>query len=246
VVAKLVGCAMRVSRFPDPREATVEGVVAVGGDLQVETLLDAYAHGIFPWPQEGYPLLWFSPAERGIIDLRSELRAPERFLRTWQRAVLGAEVEIRVNSAFREVMESCRDAQRPGQAGTWILPPMLPAYVRLHELGAAHCVEAWRGQQLIGGVYGVWVDGVFSGESMFHRERDAGKLALWALLLKLREAGCAFLDVQMVTPVVESFGGVLWPREKYLGELAAAQLAWREGKIRCEWKKGVWSPSATN
>lgn len=241
-----MGFVMPASRFPDPREATVEGVVAVGGDLQEETLVDAYSNGIFPWPQAGYPLLWFSPPERGIIDLRVEPRAPERFLRTWKRVVDGGEVEIRVNSAFREVMESCRDAQRPGQAGTWILPPMLPAYLRMAERGAAHSFEAWRGGQLVGGVYGVWVNGVFSGESMFHRERDAGKLALWALLLHLRSSGCAFLDVQMVTPVVESFGGVLWPREKYLSELAASQKAWREGEVRCEWKKGVWSPSATN
>jgi leucyl/phenylalanyl-tRNA--protein transferase len=237
---------MPASRFPNPRETTAEGVVAIGGDLQVETLIDAYKHGIFPWPQEGYPLLWFSPEERGVIDLRGELQAPERFRRTWKRAVLSGEVRILVNSAFREVTESCRDAQRPGQVGTWILPPMLPAYLRLHERGAAHSIEAWRDDRLIGGVYGVWVDGVFSGESMFHRERDAGKLALWALLLHLRAAGCAFMDVQMVTPVVESFGGVLWPREKYLTELAMAQRAWREGNVRCEWKKGAWLPSATN
>lgn len=236
---------MRASRFPDPRLASDEGIVAVGGDLEIETLVDAYTHGIFPWPQEGLPLLWFSPLERGWIDLSKDLRVPSRFERTlskWQRE---GRIEMRVNTAFREVLSHCRVSKRKGQDGTWILPDMVEAYVRLHEHGLAHSIETFIDGRLAGGLYGVFVNGVFSGESMFHTVPDAGKVALLTLLDLLKSAGFEFVDVQMVTPVVASFGGELILRDDYLNRLELAQNRWELGVCRFEWVPGPVSLSLT-
>ncbi|MBK7890480.1 MAG: leucyl/phenylalanyl-tRNA--protein transferase [Bdellovibrionales bacterium] len=231
----------RRSRFPDPRETTVEGIVAAGGDLLPETLIDAYTHGIFPWPQEGMPMLWFSPPERGVIDLSGELKAPSRFLREYSKLIESGSIEVRADTAFDEVIESCRVAARQGQQGTWILGPMVDAYRRLHELDVAHSIEVWEDGELVGGLYGVFLRGVFSGESMFHRRPNRGKIALWALMQKLKAAQLPFLDVQMVTPVVASFGGVLISRDEYLRRLQDAQTRWEKGAWRFEWAKGPWS-----
>ncbi|MDX9730525.1 MAG: leucyl/phenylalanyl-tRNA--protein transferase [Bdellovibrionales bacterium] len=238
---------MRVSRFPDPREAGEEGIVAVGGDLDVETLVDAYTHGIFPWPQEGLPMLWFSPKERGVIDLREELRASASFLRrlrAWKFESLGhpGRLEVRIDTAFADVMRACQAASRPGQNGTWILPEMVEAYERLHRAGLAHSVETYLDGELVGGLYGVFVRGVFSGESMFHKVADAGKVALWTLLELQKKAGFLFIDVQMVTPVVASFGGKLISRDDYLKELELAHDRWDRKVCRFEWVKGPVLP----
>lgn len=230
----------RRSRFPNPREASPEGIVAVGGDLSAETLIDAYSHGIFPWPQEGLPLLWFSPEERGVIEL-SEVVAPERFLRTvasWQRR---GRLVVKIDSAFSPVLRACRVASRKGQDGTWILPEMETAYAQLHKLGIAHSFETYLDGELVGGLYGVFLRGVFSGESMFHTKTDAGKVALWAALEFFRRQGAEFIDVQMVTPVVSAFGGKLIPREEYLCKLELAQKRWDRGLCRFEWVKGPLS-----
>lgn len=231
----------RRSRFPDPRETTAEGIVAAGGDLLPETLIDAYTHGIFPWPQEGLPMLWFSPPERGVIDLSGELKAPSRFLREYSKLVDAGLIEVRADTAFDEVIESCRAAARAGQQGTWILQPMVDAYRRLFELDVAHSIEVWENGELVGGLYGVFLRGVFSGESMFHRRPNRGKIALWALMQRLRAANLPFLDVQMVTPVVASFGGHLIARDEYLVRLQNAQKLWEKGAWRFEWAKGPWS-----
>ncbi len=229
---------MRASRFPDPHLASQEGIVAVGGDLHVETLVDAYTHGIFPWPQEGLPMLWFSPEERGWIDLRKDIPIPSRFARKLEKWKRERRLEVRVDTAFREVISHCRLSKRKGQDGTWILPQMLEAYVSLFEKGLAHSVETWIDGELAGGLYGVFIGGIFSGESMFHTVPDAGKVALLTTLQMLKSGGIEFVDVQMVTPIVASFGGELIFRDDYLNKLDLAQKRWEREECRFEWVRG--------
>jgi leucyl/phenylalanyl-tRNA---protein transferase len=204
--------------FPDPRAAGRDGLLCVGGDLQVDTLLSAYAQGIFPWPQEGLPLLWFSPWERGVLDF-DEIHWPKRFLRE-----LAAHKPYRMtfNKAFREVIRHCALVPRMHERGTWILPELERAYIEFHEAGHAHSVECWLGDELVGGLYGVCVQGVFSGESMFHKASGASKRCLYALIEELKSSGFKWLDIQMVTPVLESFGGKYISREEFLSRLNEA------------------------
>ncbi len=230
-------------RFPDPRSTTADGLLAVGGSLDVETLCEAYETGIFPWPQEGLPLLWFSPVERGIIDLEKETHWPSRFSRDVRKWLREGRLEIATNTCFEEVIRSCKEASRKGQDGTWILEEMEDAYIEMHRRGFAHSVEVFFDGDLAGGLYGVFIKGVFSGESMFHRKSDAGKVALAFLIEELRSAGFGFVDVQMVTPVVASFGGVLISREDYLMRLELAQKRWELGVCRYEWARGPVSLS---
>lgn len=212
--------------FPDPRGAMAEGLVAIGGTLDVGTLYHAYSRGIFPWPQSGLPMLWFSPEKRGVL-MFDELHVPRRW-----RSTLKTHEGLRFsrNEAFREVVEACREQPRPGQDGTWILPEMIEAYVNFASAGFAHSFEVWRGERLVGGLYGVLIEGAFSGESMFHRESDASKRALLYAVETLRAEGMAWMDTQMVTPVVESFGGKLIPREAYLRLLRETQRKWNSPK----------------
>lgn len=205
------------SRFPDPRTAGEDGLLCVGGSLDVNTLVDAYEHGIFPWPQEDLPLLWFSPAKRGVLDF-TDVHWPKRFL----RELRDDSVQITFNKAFGQVIRECRSIPRRHEQGTWILPAMEKAYNRLHEVGYAHSVEAWRGDRLVGGLYGVFVKGVFSGESMFHHENGASKRCLHRLVERLRESGLEWIDIQMVTPILKTFGGRYVSREEFLLRLDRA------------------------
>jgi leucyl/phenylalanyl-tRNA--protein transferase len=161
-------------RFPDPATAGEDGLVGIGADLEPATLVDAYRRGIFPWPHPGAPLPWFSPDPRGVIPLDGVRRA--RSLRARLRQ---SGWETTVDRAFAAVLAGCSD--RPGpvrEGGTWITGPMRAAYQRLHDLGHAHSLEVWAGAELVGGLYGVAVGGVFTGESMFHLATDASKVAL--------------------------------------------------------------------
>lgn len=230
-------------RFPDPRSAGPDGLVAVGGNLSLDTLCEAYETGIFPWPQEGLPLLWFSPAERGIVDLEKTIEWPTRFSRQLKNWLRSGRLEIRCNTCFKEVIRSCKEASRKGQDGTWILDEMEAAYLEMHRQGFAHSIEVFLEGKLAGGLYGVFLKGVFSGESMFHRESDAGKAALAYLIEDMKIAGCGFVDVQMVTPVVANFGGVLISREDYLLRLELAQNRWERGLCHYEWARGPVSLS---
>ena len=193
--------------FPGPSVADPDGLVAVGADLEPGTLLAAYRQGIFPMPV-GRHLAWWSPDPRGVLPRvhvsRSLARTRRRF-------------EIRVDTAFTAVVDGCADRRRPHG---WITPAIRRAYTRLHDLGWAHSIEAWREGILAGGVYGVQVGGLFAAESMFHRETDASKAALAALGERLGEG--ALLDVQWLTPHLASLGAVEIPREEYLRRLAAA------------------------
>lgn len=208
--------------FPDPRQALSEGLVAIGGRLDVGTLYHAYRRGIFPWPQEGLPMLWFSPEQRGVLFF-NELHVPKSLHRARRRR---RDLRFSVNENFAAVVEACREQKRPGQKGTWILPEMVEAYARFHEAGFALSVEVWKGQELVGGIYGVLVEGAFSGESMFHREPDVSKLALLFLVEELRRRGLRWMDTQMVTPVVAALGGRMMPRREYLFLLRETQEAW--------------------
>lgn len=200
--------------FPDPRRADAEGLVAVGGDFSPERLLLAYRSGIFPWTDD--PITWWSPDPRAIFDLET-FRPP----RSLGRLLRKRPFEITRDRAFRRVMEGCA-APAPGREETWITPAFIAAYTRLHELGHAHSVECWRGNELVGGIYGVSVGGFFAGESMFHRADNASKVALCALIEHLRARRFALFDIQMLTPVTRQLGGIEIPREEYLKRLALA------------------------
>jgi leucyl/phenylalanyl-tRNA---protein transferase len=194
----------------------LDDLVGIGADLEPGTLLEAYRRGLFPMPSgtRGDPMYWFCPVRRGVLPLDGLVVS--RSLRRSCR-----EFEIRIDTAFEEVAEACADPDRPGG---WIDGEIRTAYLRLHELGWAHSVETWRDGRLVGGLYGVAVGGLFAGESMFHRERDASKAALVALVEGLRESYPRerLLDVQWATPHLASLGVVEISREAYLRQLSRA------------------------
>lgn len=205
---------MPIVAFPDPCSASADGIVAVGGDLHPDTLLLAYRQGIFPWPVDGLPLLWFCPAERAILEF-DNLHIP----RSLARARKQTSLRFTIDAAFPAVIRACAQAPRPGQEGTWITLQIVAAYSLLHRLGIAHSVEAWNGQQLVGGIYGVAIDGAFAAESMFYREPNASKLALLHLIEHLRSRGLDWLDTQMLTPHIERLGARTIPRAAFLKKL---------------------------
>jgi leucyl/phenylalanyl-tRNA---protein transferase len=191
-------------------------VVGVGADLSPGTLVDAYRRGIFPWPHPGVPLPWFSPDPRGVIALDGLLVS-----RSLRQRLRRCGWETTVDVAFPAVVQGCAEGR--GTAGTWISPTMARAYLRLHQLGWAHSVEVWDGATLIGGLYGVQVGGVFTGESMFNRVSDASKAALVDLAARFHAAGGRLLDVQLTTDHLLSMGAVDVPRDDFVGVLLAAR-----------------------
>ena len=196
--------------FPDPAQADAEGLLAWGGDLRPERLISGYARGIFPW-YEAEPILWFSPDPRWVLE-------PSRLhvSRSLRLRIREARFELRFDTAFREVIEACAAVPRPGQAGTWITPEMVDAYVALHEKGVAHCVESWRDGQLVGGVYGVSLGAAFFGESMFALETDASKVAFVTLVERLQSFDFRLVDCQVQTDHLTRFGAEAWPRQRFL------------------------------
>jgi leucyl/phenylalanyl-tRNA--protein transferase len=205
---------MAIIQFPDPRTASPEGIVAIGGDLHPESILAAYRQGIFPWPVEKLPLLWFSPPERGVLDL-AELHVPRSLGRAQRRAPF----RFTIDRAFSAVIAACAKSPRPGQHGTWITPAVVTAYSRLHGLGIAHSVEAWCGDRLVGGIYGVDIDGAFAAESMFYVESNASKLAFLHLVEHLAAVGLDWIDIQTLTPHMERLGAKAVGREAFLARL---------------------------
>ncbi len=204
--------------FPDPAEALDEGVLAISDDLRVERLLEAYSFGIFPWPQHGMPTLWFSPPERGVIDFK-DFSVPQSV----QKFIRKADFTISFNRAFAKVIEACAVARRARQKGTWITPSLLKAYIEFHRAGYAHSLEVWSGTELAGGLYGVYVGGVFCGESMFFLKPNASKFALVKLVEFLAARGMTWMDIQMVTPLSKMFGGRYISREEFLQRLEKAK-----------------------
>jgi len=204
--------------FPPPECAHESGLLAVGGRLDPAWLLTAYRAGIFPWPStEVEPMLWFSPDPRCVLA-PSDVRVSRRLARVLRQQ----RFELRMDGDFEAVMRACGEVPRPGQDGTWISPAMIEAYRRLFDMGHAHCLEAWRGGRLVGGIYGVAVGGAFFGESMFHRETDASKVALVELCRRLDTWGYALLDCQVETEHLLSMGAKSVPRERFLRELSEA------------------------
>jgi leucyl/phenylalanyl-tRNA--protein transferase len=208
--------------FPPVETADEDGLLAVGGRLTTQWLLDAYSHGIFPWPAPGYPLLWWSPDPRAIIELDA-LHVSRRL----ERTIRSGRFEITFDRDFAGVMYGCATAQDRGReehrgGGTWITPAMRRAYQRLHELGHAHSVEAWHGGALAGGAYGVSLNAAFFAESMFYRVRDASKVALQHLVRHLRSRGYQLFDIQQLTPHTQRLGAAEVSREEYLRRLDAA------------------------
>jgi leucyl/phenylalanyl-tRNA--protein transferase len=204
-----------MSLFPDPRQSTPEGIVAVGGDLQVSILKEAYSRGIFPWPQEGLPLLWFSPDPRGVLDFE-DFHVPAS-LKKFAKG--HPDWRFTINQALPEVLKACRRQQRPGQEGTWITHDMQEAYIQFFSAGYVKSLECWEQDDLIGGIYGVDVNNVFSGESMFYRKPNASKMCLWKMVEHLQSKGRTWMDIQMLTSVTESMGGKYISRDEFLERL---------------------------
>ncbi|HUH06644.1 MAG TPA: leucyl/phenylalanyl-tRNA--protein transferase [Egibacteraceae bacterium] len=202
------------SRFPDPRDGPPDAPLAQGGDLACDTLIDAYAHGIFPWPS-GDALYWWSPDPRAVLPLDGL-----RVSRSLRRTLASGALRCTLDRAFEGVIAGCAD--RPGDQ-TWITPAMMSAYRRLHDAGHAHSIEVWdRAGQLCGGLYGVALGGAFMGESMFHRVPDASKAALVDLVERLRAGGFSLLDVQLPTPHLASLGAIEMARSAFLDRLGEA------------------------
>jgi leucyl/phenylalanyl-tRNA--protein transferase len=202
-------------RFPAPPELPEGDLVTIGGDLEPSTVINAYRRGIFPMEVTQLPgvLAWWSPDPRGIVPL-DQLRVTRSMRQSARR------FEIRVDTCFDRVIRGCAD---PSREDGWITEPFITAYTRLHELGWAHSIEVFdRGGQLAGGLYGVRVGGLFAGESMFHVQRDASKVALMALVDLMRARGMSLLDVQWHTEHLASLGAVALARGAYFARLADA------------------------
>jgi leucyl/phenylalanyl-tRNA---protein transferase len=201
--------------FPAVETARIEpnGLLCMGGNLEPETILTAYSRGIFPWYSDGQPILWWSPDPRMVL-FPDEFKVSKSLAKT----IRADKFEIRFDSAFAEVMTGCA-APRGRHSGTWILPPMQVAYTRLHEIGFAHSAEAWRGGELVGGLYGIAMGRMFYGESMFARETDASKVAFVAMVEKLKRDGFGLIDCQQETNHLASFGARPIPRKHFTQQL---------------------------
>jgi len=212
--------------FPDPEGANPDGLLAVGGDLRVERLILAYRLGIFPWYGPGYPILWWSPPQRCVIE-------PTRFhvsrsLRRWLRQ---ARFSVTFDQAFPQVIQACAQTRLERHEETWITPEMIDAYSLLHHLGLAHSAEAWQEGELVGGIYGVSLGRAFFGESMFMRVANASKVALATLTQKLAEWQFVMLDCQITNPHLQRLGAQEIPRADFLRRLAEAlTFPTRQGK----------------
>ena len=218
-------------RFPPVELASPEGLLAVGGDLRTERLLEAYRHGIFPWYNDDQPILWWSPDPRAVLF-------PDKLhiSRSLKRKLHLGGFTVTLDTRFRDVMQGCAGPrlQYP-EGGTWITAAMVEAYVTLHELGYAHSVETWREGQLVGGLYGVALGGIFFGESMFTRVPDASKVALVSLMRQLQTWGFRIFDCQQSSRHIKLLGAEEIPRHEFLDHLTdALTLPDRRGRWRLD------------
>ncbi len=202
-------------RFPPVEHALPEGLLAVGGDLGLERLLLAYRNGIFPWYAPGEPILWWSPDPR-LVLLPGSLHVP----RSLRRVLNRGRFRFTLDQAFVAVIHACAADRR--QSGTWLVPEMISAYIRLHQAGYAHSLEVWREGRLAGGLYGVALGRCFFGESMFHRESDASKAGLVHLVRHLEAMGFSLIDCQVTTAHLVRFGARQMPRREFLDRLRRA------------------------
>lgn len=212
--------------FPDPELAEEDGLLGVGGDLSPERLLLAYANGIFPWFSKGEPIMWWSPDPRCVLR-------PEklRISTSLRQALKKKNYEIRFDTCFVDVISHCSAAKRKGQRGTWITREMQEAYILLHELGYAHSTEVFMDGELAGGLYGISIGGMYSGESMFHLRPEASKIALYHLVERLKERGYPLIDCQVTNQHLLSLGAEEMPRKEFLKQVARnrekKELTWR-------------------
>jgi len=204
-------------RFPPVSQANADGLLAVGGDLRPERLLEAYRHGIFPWYSRGQPILWWSPDPRTLL-FPAKLKLTRSLRKTLRRGAF----RVTFDERFSEVMRACADPRDKPPSGTWITPEMLAAYTQLHALGCAHSVEVYQGEELVGGLYGVALGAAFFGESMFSRATDASKVAFAHLVRQLEAWGYALVDCQVASAHLFSLGAEEVPRAEFLAQLAAA------------------------
>lgn len=217
----------RVVIFPDVEDAIEDGLVAVGGDLEIDTLEAAYKKGIFPWPVSvEFPLAWFSPDPRGILDFE-ELHIP----RSFEKFLKKTNYTVTFNKSFNEVIRKCATINRKNQPSTWITPEIIAGYNNLFKEDMAYSVEVWNQDNLIGGLYGVVMGNFVSGESMFSIEPNASKLALHSLIKHLEKKGLTWLDTQMVTSVVENFGGKYISRHEFISRLSKVDWTKEKSKI---------------
>ncbi len=224
--------------LPHPSQALPEGLLAVGGDLSISRLTEAYSKGIFPWYNEGDPVLWWSPDPRMVLDVRNF--CPSHSLRKRLRQIAREEqnpnsrIQVTTDTAFEEVMRACA-APRKSQAGTWISSDIQNAYTKWHRAGVVHSVETWMDGELAGGLYGVNLGGFFFGESMFARRADASKIALAYLLRFLSVRGVTHIDCQQETAHLASLGARPIPRDEFLrllqGALERPSLEWPAGQL---------------
>jgi leucyl/phenylalanyl-tRNA--protein transferase len=203
--------------FPNPNWAVNDGLLAIGGDLSSTRLLKAYSMGIFPWYSETDPIMWWSPGKRMIL-IPEKLKVSKSFSQT----IRNRSYDIQYDRHFQQVINHCASVMRHGQDGTWITEEMKDAYLRLHEEGYAHSVETYYNHRLAGGLYGVSLGRAFFGESMFHLEKDASKLALFALVEKLSAWNFLFIDAQVETAHLKRLGAEIIPRKQFLQLLTDA------------------------
>ncbi|HEX8073323.1 MAG TPA: leucyl/phenylalanyl-tRNA--protein transferase [Pyrinomonadaceae bacterium] len=212
---------MALIHFPDPRFASRHGLVYRGGEPSVQNLLAAYRSGIFPWPDgvdDRRPITWFSPDPRVIIEFK-DLHVPRSLRREQRRALF----RFTIDQSFRTVVTACARVKRPDWDSTWITPSLIRGFCALHEAGYAHSAEAWAGDELVGGLFGVDAGGVFVGDSMFYLRPNASKLALLFLLEHLRARGADWFDAQVYSPHIMALGARPVTRADYLARLAATQ-----------------------
>jgi len=216
--------------FPDPLKAGKDGLLAAGGDLSAEALIAAYSAGIFPWFEEDSPILWWSPDPRLVLF-------PERFKlsATLKQNIKRRNYTVQFDHDFPAVIRNCASVQRRNQKGTWITPEMQQAYIELHQKGFAHSVETYAGDVLAGGLYGVSLGRAFFGESMFHHQADASKVALYYLVEQMKKWDFHFIDAQQPTAHLKSLGAEEIPRKEFLKRLQRSlEYPTRQGKWECD------------
>ncbi len=212
---------MVIQRFPPLEDADRSGLLAVGGDFEVESLLLAYSSGIFPWPIPDYPFAWFAPPKRAIIEFDNY--RPSKSFQRWLRK---SPYTITFDTAFADTMRACSAGHiKPDddpESSVWITPQMIAAYSELHKAGFAHSCEIWDQHELVGGIYGISLGGMFAAESMFHKRDNASKLALHALITHLQKSGLTWIDVQVINPFTKTLGATEITRNRFMALLAAA------------------------
>ena len=202
------------TNFPSVELAGKDGLLAIGGDLSTDRLLSAYRSGIFPWYNEGEPILWWSPDPRFVLF-------PDKIKvsKSMQTVLNNGKFRFTINRAFREVIQSCKTVTRKNQDGTWISPAVQDAYIRLHELGYAHSAEAWLDGKLVGGLYGVRLGKVFFGESMFSKESNASKFVFIKYVEQLKKDNVGLIDCQVYTKHLETLGAEMIARRNFVALL---------------------------